>query len=805
MKKKGVCLFLLILLVLLIGCAQEDIYDEELANELDQLSDEELNYVLAEDIDTPNLSGEASLKKYKKLEAIRNNPKIQRFRKEPINCKDSDGGANYQESGYVSLLNYPGGEIEKSDFCWKDGVRLQEYVCEKGKYKGDHTYDCSKEGGACNDGACTVSHCYDHQYNAGEQGLDCGWSCQTGCEFVEKEGTLWRDETWKGNVLIIDGVEVPEGITLTIEPGTIVKFAYGRGYRNVNRSGLNIIGGKLIAKGTQTEPIWFTSSAPDPINGDWHGVNIRNSLLDNVLDYVIIEYAQLDLSLWDSSATVTNSIIRWSNSEGVYLERSTANIDHNLIYSNAYNGIALEQYNYDVRITNNYFYDGHNPIHGEASELRVENNLISNNWFGATFDDNSDVVFNSNKVEGSSRYALHFIVNSEAEVQNNIINNNNGGIECADSVCSINDNAIFNNQVFNFRVTGDSNIDLKNNWWGTTSLDSIFDSIDSEVNLLIEPIQNTNEVSFQAPNFIQQDLKNFEINYIPGEEDDLYLYVYPSEDETRRVLHRVGEGLGFGWTLLWVEDYLWKPLGAGDTIAKLDPKSGEILETFVVEGLAQPHGMAFDGTFFWINDFTNKVIFKVNYETKEIVDTITIPNMGDSSGASSIAYDGEYLYLKSWTTNLLYKINNVGDILETIELPEGGGSALTWDGNHFWIEGCKGLCKVSRNGQLVGEIYPVALGAWALAWEPSNNENSGFLWSVQRTSEMWDDDKIFKIEILDDSFDSSQETYHCLGFEEYVVPPTERVCCSGLVATECTQFCPSEFCCDPGEMICLEE
>jgi len=152
-KKEIVFISFILIALFIIGCS-EQITDEELQQELSDLSDEELNYVLSDESDTPNLSGQASRQKYQRLIKIRKNPKIQQFRKAKVNCRDSDGGSNYQEAGFVTLLNYPGGAIDKHDKCWRDGIKLQEYVCERGRYKGDHTYDCSKEGKVCKDNAC---------------------------------------------------------------------------------------------------------------------------------------------------------------------------------------------------------------------------------------------------------------------------------------------------------------------------------------------------------------------------------------------------------------------------------------------------------------------------------------------------------------------------------------------------------------------------------------------------------------------------------------------------------------------------
>ena len=76
---------------------------------------------------------------------------------------------------------------------------------------------------------------------------------------ITKTGILSVDETWTAdNIYILDGkVVVDDGITLTIEPGTIIKGAEGQ---ETLASALVVDqGGTLIANGTADSPIIFTS------------------------------------------------------------------------------------------------------------------------------------------------------------------------------------------------------------------------------------------------------------------------------------------------------------------------------------------------------------------------------------------------------------------------------------------------------------------------------------------------------------------------------------------------------------------
>jgi hypothetical protein len=76
---------------------------------------------------------------------------------------------------------------------------------------------------------------------------------------IVKTGILKSNETWtSNNIYVLDGrVVVDEGVTLTIEPGTIVKAKDGQ---EANATTLIVDqGGKLVANGTADKPIIFTS------------------------------------------------------------------------------------------------------------------------------------------------------------------------------------------------------------------------------------------------------------------------------------------------------------------------------------------------------------------------------------------------------------------------------------------------------------------------------------------------------------------------------------------------------------------
>ncbi len=96
-------------------------------------------------------------------------------------------------------------------------------------------------------------------------------------------GDISTNTTWtKNNVYLLNGwVYVIDGVTLTIEAGTII-----RGDK-ANKAALIVErGGKLIANGTVSEPIIFTSNqAPGSRTyGDWGGVILCGKALVNKVD-----------------------------------------------------------------------------------------------------------------------------------------------------------------------------------------------------------------------------------------------------------------------------------------------------------------------------------------------------------------------------------------------------------------------------------------------------------------------------------------------------------------------------------------
>ncbi len=254
-----------------------------------------------------------------------------------------------------------------------------------------------------------------------------------------KSGTLTSSETWSGVVLVEDDVIVPEGVTLIIEPGTIVQVAHNRdneseltlqNYFEWPKPALQVFG-TLLAIGSPDQLIVFTSDASDPRGADWRGIIIDGRSSDpddkSIISYAIVEYAHKNILILGNEAVavghlVENCILRFANQifkkspgeiefEGgsgiTYWGASSPTIRGNIIYGNTHN-LEIRGLGYPV-IGNNViafgqkqgdYFGGANGIRTWEAEGKplFKNNLLYRNRWGIEFNWGSEAIFKNNVV-----------------------------------------------------------------------------------------------------------------------------------------------------------------------------------------------------------------------------------------------------------------------------------------------------------------------------------------------------------------------------------------------------------------------
>ena len=98
-----------------------------------------------------------------------------------------------------------------------------------------------------------------------------GGSSNTTGQTITLQGRISADTILrKQNTYILKGlVYLVNNKTMTVEPGTVIKGSFS----GSDVAALIITrGSKIVAQGTPTEPIIFTSASPNPQSGDWGGI-----------------------------------------------------------------------------------------------------------------------------------------------------------------------------------------------------------------------------------------------------------------------------------------------------------------------------------------------------------------------------------------------------------------------------------------------------------------------------------------------------------------------------------------------------
>ncbi|MCL4459600.1 MAG: Ig-like domain-containing protein [Chloroflexi bacterium] len=276
-------------------------------------------------------------------------------------------------------------------------------------------------------------------------------------------GGIYANTTWdlgKSPYIVTGTVTLFPGCTLTIEPGVQVRFAAGATL---------IIRGALVAEGTATNRIVFTSDSPAPIKGIWGGIQVATNQGGKVsLKFVTVEYAQTALSVeccWSggpvniSDSVFTNNVTALGGYAGWDMQ-----VDRSTFEKNTYAVMSA-----DKKISNSVFRDNRYGLY-ETERVSV---------YGSTFTGHEVALWGG---RGVVKYST--IANNGTGVRaffegftlsNNTITRNTVGVILGqyDSYSSpVSFNNIYGNTIvtgtINMKNTGPSNKDALNNWWGTT-------------------------------------------------------------------------------------------------------------------------------------------------------------------------------------------------------------------------------------------------------------------------------------------------------------------------------------------------
>jgi RHS repeat-associated protein len=261
--------------------------------------------------------------------------------------------------------------------------------------------------------------------------------------------------------------------TLTIDPGVEVRFELGTGLYIGYKAGLpyyHSYYGALSARGTASAPITFTSNATIPAPGDWKGIYFRDQTKDalTMLDHCVVEYGghTQNANIYYSKAHIstTNSTIRYSSVNGIYINAASPSIKNCFIGENSECGLYLTGVS--------------NPaIGGEA-----QGNIISSNGtYGVYASDATPFpAIIENTISDNGSYPIR--VGAVMNVKDNICSTN--GIQAIEIIPeTIYADASWNNNGVPYIVTGD--ITVRTSQIGSSYVATL--SIDPGVEVRFEP------------------------------------------------------------------------------------------------------------------------------------------------------------------------------------------------------------------------------------------------------------------------------------------------------------------------------
>lgn len=285
----------------------------------------------------------------------------------------------------------------------------------------------------------------------------------------EVGGVVFENTTWRpsdcSEYIVTNNLIVLEDILLTLEAGTVIKFGGNRTLR---------VQGTLAALGTEALPIIITSSAENPLPGDWGHIYFTETGSDNfgcednrnILRHTIIEYAEGNDGDQDAairiegvSPCIENSTIRNNDATAIWgWSGATPRIESNfLVGMNGYDGArgillqgsrqGAELFIHDNVVTN--FRNDGIYIHGSRATSSIKDNVVSHNQeSGLDISLSAFTIIEGNQISNNGSGGIY--MHASGAIVNNVItenttSGNGGGIYIANGGVSISNNVIANN------------------------------------------------------------------------------------------------------------------------------------------------------------------------------------------------------------------------------------------------------------------------------------------------------------------------------------------------------------------------
>ena len=314
---------------------------------------------------------------------------------------------------------------------------------------------------------------------------------------IDKAGTVLVNKTvaedvvLRGTVLIKGALVVAPQATLRIDPGTRIMFTAALGSAEPARL---VVQGRIVASGTQQQPILFVPALNQPLVGDWGGVVLLNSEKKNSFDHCRIEGAQTGIeahfsrftgrgvmisksrtgiALYDSEAGLQGCIISrcdrggrladseldlrdstlQENRQGLDAQRSSFTFSSVKVLSNSQEGVAADQCRF--RMTSSQFLENRSGLRLTGGDGQL---LLCR--------------FSQNRESGAELVGTRIRINSSSFIQNSGV-----GILLENARGSVVGSVFSDNRAGNLHNRGSEPFAALLNWWGSADEKLILESI----------------------------------------------------------------------------------------------------------------------------------------------------------------------------------------------------------------------------------------------------------------------------------------------------------------------------------------
>src|SRR6185369_14631644 len=290
---------------------------------------------------------------------------------------------------------------------------------------------------------------------------------------------LDEDTEWNGSLRIEGMVTVSPQSTLTVAPGSVIRFAANSGI---------LVYGRIAIKGTPESPVFISSMYDEPRPSDWNGIFLIGTEKNNVFDHcviqgadtaiqasfsafaangILIDNSDTALKLSNSTVTVRNSSLS-SSTTGILAVKSEVDLETMTVDRNR-SAISLQSSSLaavNVRLRNNT----QTAVVADKSQLKLDRMLFSFNLNGLKTTECDGSIINSRFLSNNETAAI--FTASHLKFSDNHVSGSRVGVQLDDNNPTLWRNSISGNSSYNLLYLGDERYFAGGNWLGEIIPDS---------------------------------------------------------------------------------------------------------------------------------------------------------------------------------------------------------------------------------------------------------------------------------------------------------------------------------------------